>query len=101
VDELKCSKCGKQTNELNVFSCPNCVGKKCPHCGKKRGDCRFGLVDPYSQLESPSAVIKKFFFTRIEKFASSVPGKKCCLHGENAIILLTTTFPTVIYVLKN
>lgn len=76
MNELKCSKCGKQTNELHVFSCPNCVDKKCPHCGKKRGKQRYGLVDPHSQLECSECGHKKNFLYPYGKVCEQCSQKK-------------------------
>ncbi|KLL03445.1 MAG: hypothetical protein MRECE_16c004 [Mycoplasmataceae bacterium CE_OT135] len=76
MNELKCSKCGKQTNYLFSFSCSKCVGKKCPYCGRKRGKERCGLIDPHAQLECSKCSKKKTFLYQEEKVCEQCSAKE-------------------------
>lgn len=66
-NNLKCSSCSKEFDSLFVFDCQKCVGKKCPTCGKKKIEGRYGLIDYDSQLKCFRCGKKKsFLFLKYE-----------------------------------
>lgn len=81
---LKCSKCDKQFNNLIIFDCQNCAGKKCLACGKKKMEKKYGLIDYDSQLECSRCGKKKsFLFPKYEYQKKQLAYCQQCSEKDN------------------